>query len=69
MNPNHLCDLCGCRIEGHAHFALGRVWCSECFVEEPPMAMPPLPREAEQIAEWLKPLSPLPRLACGTREC
>lgn len=66
MTPAQSCDLCGCIIVGHATFALGRVWCASCFVEEPPKAMPPNAHEQAQLALWLEtpternPMTPIP---------
>jgi len=50
------CDLCGSTCWDSAHFAMGKLWCEECWQgREPAEAKPPSPSEARQLALWMLP--------------
>jgi hypothetical protein len=52
------CDLCGAvAADGDTmHFALGKLWCAECWAgQRPAVAMPPNANERRQLELWLAP--------------
>jgi hypothetical protein len=56
--PRDACDLCGSTCWDTAHFAVGKLWCEECWAgREPAVSMPPTPREQLLLATWIAPLN------------
>jgi hypothetical protein len=51
------CDLCGSQTwDGDAHFALGKLWCPECWAGQRPAAsMVPNAHEQLALADWIAP--------------
>jgi len=50
------CDLCGSTCWDTAHFAMGKLWCPECWAgREAAAAMPPTPAERRQLDLWMQP--------------
>jgi hypothetical protein len=53
------CDNCGAKLEGQAHFAVGKTWCAACWSgQRPPVANPPTPAYQRQIELWCAPRTP-----------
>jgi hypothetical protein len=59
MSSRDACDLCGSQTwEGDAHFAMGKLWCPECWAgREPAAAMPPTRLEQLLLEQWIAPLN------------
>jgi hypothetical protein len=54
------CDLCGATPDTF-HFAMGKLWCPECWVgQRPAVATPPTKSQQMQLADWT---APRPRCA------
>jgi len=54
------CDLCGAvAADGDVmHFAMGKLWCSECHAgQRPAVSMLPTPQERQLLFEWIAPLN------------
>lgn len=51
------CDNCGSDTFGEGHFAVGKLWCAECWSGQH-SAMPPTPAYRRQIELWLAPKVP-----------
>ena len=51
------CDLCGSQDwSGDAHFALGKLWCPECWAgQHPAVSMPPTASQRRQLDLWTRP--------------
>ena len=48
------CDNCGSETWDEGHFAVGKLWCAECWSgRKPPLAMPPTPAQKQQIDLWI----------------
>jgi hypothetical protein len=59
MNNRDTCDNCGSETFGEGHFAIGKLWCAECWSgRRPPVSMPPTPAQRRQLALWCKPKVP-----------
>jgi hypothetical protein len=53
------CDICGSATWSAGHFAIGKVWCAECWAGRKPAAsMVPTTYQQTQIAAWLRPQRP-----------
>lgn len=56
------CDLCGSETFSDGRFALGKLWCSECWSgRQPPKGiMPPTPAYRAQLDLWCAPRTGTP---------
>ena len=51
------CDICGSASDVF-HWAMGRLWCEECFAgQRPAVAKPCTPRERQLLLAWIQPLN------------
>jgi hypothetical protein len=59
MSERDVCDNCGSETFSEGHFAVGKLWCRECWSgRTPAKAMPPSPVYKKQIEAWCAPRVP-----------
>ena len=59
MSTRDTCDNCGSATFGEGHFAVGKLWCRECWAgRKPAVAMPPTEAGKLAIAAWIAPKNP-----------
>jgi hypothetical protein len=52
------CDLCGSvAADGDTmHFAMGKLWCMECFSgQRPAVSKPPTKSQQQALLDWIQP--------------
>jgi len=51
-----VCDNCGSETFSEGHFAVGKLWCRECWTgRKPAVAMPPNAAQRRQLELWCAP--------------
>jgi protein-arginine kinase activator protein McsA len=56
MSERDVCDNCGSETFSEGHFAVGKLWCAECWSgRKPAVAMPPSPAQRKQFELWISP--------------
>jgi hypothetical protein len=68
MLTRDICDICGSETFSEGHFAVGKLWCRECWSgRKPAIANPPTPAYRAQIDLWCAPRTSTPPKAQAPR--
>ncbi len=61
MSDHDVCDNCGSETWNEGHFAVGKLWCRECWAGRKPATPQPVSEEGKRaIEKWIAPRRPQP---------